>query len=139
MHGEQVADEWLVSHLTTTELNVLFADNLTPIPLFEPPNSTTRPPTRMIAKMASTGQVLKVKLDTTLSVSAVRQQIAAVLDTGDDTVVLMGPDGRDLSDVLTLDALGLSELLVAQRQRSIVLATQALQMHCRCTGEEQTW
>lgn len=130
VHGEQVADERLVSSLITMELNIIFAENPTPtvnhIPLREPAHPTaaalTAPVTsRMRAKMALTGQVLNVELDTTLSVGAVRQQIAAALGTCDEHIALMGPDGVDLSDVLALDTLGFSDVCVLRRQRSIVL------------------
>lgn len=73
------------------------------------------------ARMACTGQVLKIKLDTSLSVGAVRQQIAVALDTGDDMVVLMGPDGEDLSDEVTLAMLGLAEVCVMRKRRNIAL------------------
>lgn len=108
--GEQVADECIVSSLATMELIIIFAN---PMP--------TAPPTtsRMNAKMALTGKVLQVELDTTLSVGAVRQQIAAALGTGDDMVVLMDVDGGDLTDSLVLGTLGLSDLRVAIMQRSI--------------------
>lgn len=128
-HGEEVADEQSVTDLVTAELNIIFANDLTPIsndvPTLSDLAAPTVPPCPTIptigARMALTGQALKVELDTSLSVGAVRQQIAVVLGTGEDMVVLMGSDGENLLDAVTLDTLGLAEICVVKRQRNIEL------------------
>lgn len=128
-HGEEVADEQSVTDLVTAELNIIFANDLSPVSNNLSALSDLAAPTvpssltilTMGARMTLTGQALKVELDTSLSVGAVRQQIAVVLGTGEDMVVLMGPDGEHLVDAVTLDTLGLAEVCVMKRQRNIEL------------------
>jgi len=78
---------------------------------------------------------LEIQLDTSLSVAAIRQQIAFALNTSDNLVGIVGSDRGVVSDLVALNSLRFSELRVVVKVQTIKLAPCESEVVASPTGK----